>query len=528
HDVTELQSEEPYAGNPHVRFCEGVNPRGFTLLELLAVLVILAALATIAIPIFINKGGTTREIAHNENVRTLQKQAQAYLLSLDTMPATGADILQPMVTAGFIKETPTNPIGSGTGSGVYTVIMNANGTVTVSPDIVPVTGTAVGGDSGEEESGETFICNPPNLVAGMTEQNFNGTDFIPATEQEKTDKSWYSYRADLDQDAADRVANEKWANAKLLDGSLFVWIPRYTYKITEAASGKIEIKYSNGTTDDTTDGFKAHPAFTWDSTTQLTGIWVAKFEASSNGGIVQVKPGIASWRTITVDAIYTACRAMQITNSATYGINSDTAVVDTHMMKNSEWGAVAYLAEAIRDRDEIGINDNSSYYTGGSSTVATVYTNATNKEMSTTGNAYGIYDLNGGAWEYVASYVANGNGSLTTYGNSLVTAATKYKDALTLSPVNTDMGQSENYIYTGTTLLQTDGMALHEVMSSYTGTSTFQGYEDYQYFPYSTNPFFIRGGFYVHGTSAGAFAGNYGNGSADSSGSFRPVLLGLE
>ena len=36
-EVAELQPEEPYAGKPHVRFCEGVNPRGFTLLELLAV-----------------------------------------------------------------------------------------------------------------------------------------------------------------------------------------------------------------------------------------------------------------------------------------------------------------------------------------------------------------------------------------------------------------------------------------------------------------------------------------------------------
>ena len=55
---------------------QGLRRKGFTLLELLAVLVILAALATIAIPIFINKSNEAKQVAHNENMRTLQNQAQ--------------------------------------------------------------------------------------------------------------------------------------------------------------------------------------------------------------------------------------------------------------------------------------------------------------------------------------------------------------------------------------------------------------------------------------------------------------------
>ena len=35
----------------------------------------------------------------------------------------------------------------------------------------------------------------------------------------KEDKDWYSYE------------NKKWANAETQDGSMWVWIPRYAYRI---------------------------------------------------------------------------------------------------------------------------------------------------------------------------------------------------------------------------------------------------------------------------------------------------------
>ncbi|OGO84247.1 MAG: hypothetical protein A2Y22_03960 [Clostridiales bacterium GWD2_32_59] len=83
--------------------------RGFTLLELLAVLVILAALATIAIPIFTNKSNEAKQVAHDENIRTLQKQAQMYMLSHESV-GDSDDIIDAMVAEGFIKERPTYPI----------------------------------------------------------------------------------------------------------------------------------------------------------------------------------------------------------------------------------------------------------------------------------------------------------------------------------------------------------------------------------------------------------------------------------
>ena len=49
--------------------------KGFTLLELLAVLVIMTALAVIAVPIFMNKSDEAKQIAQKATVTTLEKQA---------------------------------------------------------------------------------------------------------------------------------------------------------------------------------------------------------------------------------------------------------------------------------------------------------------------------------------------------------------------------------------------------------------------------------------------------------------------
>ena len=83
-------------------------------------------------------------------------------------------------------------------------------------------------------------------------------------------------------------------------------------------------------------------------------------------------------------------------------------------MKNDEWGAAAYLSRSKYGKnDEVTINSNSLYYTGGGSGNA--YVN--NVAQGTTGNVYGVYDMSGGAWEYVAAYVNNGDGNLGTVRN---------------------------------------------------------------------------------------------------------------
>jgi type II secretory pathway pseudopilin PulG len=154
--------------------------------------------------------------------------------------------------------------------------------------------------------------NAPTLLTGMTAIKF--TDPTSTTEgtvvtTTASDASWYNYDA------------KKWANAQTQDGSMWVWIPRFAYKITytdasdKSKGGTIDVVFLIGTTDnyykadgtigtaqratetnegiDTTADYTVHPAFTnessinyanggWDS--ELTGIWVAKFEAGYAGG----------------------------------------------------------------------------------------------------------------------------------------------------------------------------------------------------------------------------------------------------
>ena len=152
------------------------------------------------------------------------------------------------------------------------------------------------------------IPNAPKQIDGMSP-----IKFIEPTESEKgqivdtdwNDNSWYNYK------------QNKWANTKTQDGSMWVWIPRYAYKITytnpsdKSQGGSIDVKFLIGTTDDyydeesktiktakrvttkeeiadTTTDYYVHPAFTnessidfvnggWDK--ELEGMYVAKFEA---------------------------------------------------------------------------------------------------------------------------------------------------------------------------------------------------------------------------------------------------------
>ena len=379
----------------------------------------------------------------------------------------------------------------------------------------------------------------PKLGSGMTAKKWNGSSWVNATNT-APGGDWYNY------------ANKQWANAQTSDGSMWVWVPRYAYMIEYLGTdGETVTGYSNsdGITDSegnvitgtaktgvreisgTVDGktiskYVLHPAFTTNTTnggwsSELNGIWVAKFEASrsnatassaGSGSTIKIQPGVVSWRAITVNDIFTNCK------------NYNTAL-NSHMMKNSEWGACAYLSKSIYGiNGEIWINPNSNYITGqagnsvsASSTTSTnAYQTTNGQKASTTGNVYGIYDMSGGAYEHVASYVNTGNSNLTGYGASLVNSSGNLKQVY--SKGSSDSSEPNYQANKGRY-----GDAVYET-STNGSSSNGSWYGDYSSFPYTSVPFFYRGGYCRNGSAAGAFYSSSGAGSSSSNFGFRPVL----
>ena len=148
--------------------------------------------------------------------------------------------------------------------------------------------------------------NISDLMSGMMAIKFTEpTDSTEGKDEKVSDSSkndWYNY------------SEKKWANAKTNDGSMWVWIPRYAYKINKS-NQTFDVVFLVGTTDnyydkdgklqtakrqtsetdvpDATKEYVVHPAFTNESNIgyvnggwkkELTGIWVSKFEAGYAGG----------------------------------------------------------------------------------------------------------------------------------------------------------------------------------------------------------------------------------------------------
>ena len=493
------------------------NSRGITLIALIITVVIMLILAGVAISAVIDDGGLfskTREaVAKYENsVEVENSQLQNLLAQIDaTLDGT---------------EIP----GTESKIGVKTV-----------EGLVPVT------------------------------YNDGDSSWYVATEEEITNGTWYDY---VDTSIAGNENQSKWANVMLRDnlqvegvtnastatleemygkkvtseGSMYVWIPRFAYKIPSGyhtdQAGEIQIKFLN--TDNTyKDGeslnvgitnpisepltsqnsFVVHPAFSWEkedgTPVELEGIWVGKFEASSANAsfeateagnvltsdsvIVRTVGNVSSWRSINRNNIFLNCYNMNNeSNAAIYGISTNKDVVDPHLIKNTEWGVAAYLAHSVYGRNGTEVTANLTGYNTGNGNYKT------NVTMSTTGNVYGIYDMAGGAWEHVAAYVDSTQGGtvannyLTSadYGKAVYDAADKYKDVYVI-------GKSDDRVRNYAANADKYGDGIFETSytsydgTSYTGSGWFQ---DHTRFPFSSYPFFYRGGAYDSGAHAGVFA----------------------
>ena len=387
------------------------------------------------------------------------------------------------------------------------------------------------------ESMDTSGANKPILASNMIPVYYDETNDVwkkADKDNSQKDYRWYSYESSGEYKGM-------WANAVTVKDTnrqtylnatpgttismddittMWVWIPRFNAVTpsnynggTADAPGAIDVTFVK-------ENETAIDAFTFGDK-ELSGFWYGKFETShatlasiktvnslgctnetcSNANGIIIKPNVKSLRWNNPSNVFFASRSMEQEGNSFGFVSSE---VDTHMSKNNEWGAVVYLTQSIYGRctsstscTEIGIN-NSSDKTGygapaGSNTYATngAYNTTLGKDASTAGNIYGIYDMSGGAWEYVMGVY---NKTISNSGFSSLPDTKYYNN------------------YTG---------------SSYTGhalTETKNWYSDHADFVNSSGPWFVRGGTDYSSTNAGVFSFSFIDGSSHSIRSSRLVI----
>ena len=452
-----------------------------------------------------------------------------------------------------------------------------------------------------DESG----ANQPALTSNMIPVYYDSTsDSWKKADSDNADKSsqWYDYD------------NKMWANAVTVSetnrqtylsaktgttipmsdiNTMWVWVPRYTYTyLNTNTPQEINVKFESGTastgtikctdnvagtsstsetcTDTTNNGLVAgtstytHPAFWWDKNDnnvreeneELTGIWVGKFEvssdttctASSNAAVgsgcnlqtirPQIKPNVTSWRGAQIGTFFNGIQKMRESGNQ-YGFSTTD---ETHMMKNMEWGAVAYLSHSKYGiNKEVAINSANTFTTGcgpqseGSISYGATcnsYTTTLGQSASTTGNVYGVYDMSGGAFQYMMGNMVWTNGqqmsgsSTTNNTNSAFTEILYGGTSFTGTYAFPSKRYYDKYSY-GTSEKEYTRGKLGDATKEMAPTGTTGNwYSDYAYFVYSHSPWVLRGGIYNKGSNAGAFGFNYGNGVASTEYSARAVLSG--
>ena len=378
--------------------------------------------------------------------------------------------------------------------------------------------------------------------------------------------------------------------------TMWVWIPRYKYTIFNAnmsggettpeqeimiefesgtaSTGTVtcvdSINNNNGTSEVCTDSVYGevtngsstytHPAFTFGDD-ELTGFWFAKFENSEDeSGNIIIKPDVISMTNYNVSTFFEKSRSMELVNNiygfsstasaynATGELTGDTNNFDTHMTKNMEWGAAAYLTQSKYGRctdgicSEIYINNSSGYYTGrsGGSTSAssatygtysyddylisssnskTVKSSGSGTGASTTGNIYGIYDMSGGQLEIVMGNMVTEDGLFNVSSAGIWTMEVhpleKYYDKYSYGVSSSDyLGYKRGKLGDGT----------KEVLKE-TSSASSLWYDDYSRFPNGSSSWLYRGSSYREKAQAGVFASYSFLGNKGFTSCSRPALV---
>ena len=258
----------------------------------------------------------------------------------------------------------------------------------------------------------------------------------------------------------------------------------------EGASRDYAALSSNNTT------WGTHPAFRWGANgagySELNGIWVGKFEATGKRTSPTVKPNRATNEEDTVGVLYTMAKSIGYADSNNVGGTTISGIKQnshhlagfrSHMIKNTEWGAVSYLTASFYGAGLGNVKENTAtnygnkdedneYQTNGitgcgyrtSDTGVTLnasspespyacgnglnnaYHSDNGVESSTTNTVYGIYDMNGGLSEFIA---ANRSSSSTQTTSSSYFSSSAREPYVDIFASNEFPGRADWSYYSG-------------------------------------------------------------------------------
>ena len=319
-----------------------------------------------------------------------------------------------------------------------------------------------------------------------------------------------------------------------------------------------------------TGTWATHPAFTFGSK-ELNGIWFAKFETTGTTSRPTVLPneahisGYYDGMNSEVGNFYSLSKTLGVNDPQNVGGNSVSttqnnhhlAKLNSHMVNNNDWGAATYLSASKcgAGYDKVQINSQEEYRDGDGSAWGTTgcgpqasgntstygggnyigrftrgtqqacnlidpqraYNGILGQLASTTNNPTGIYDMSGGGWEYVAaSYTGDLNNSNTSYFSQ--SAHPPYVNTYNITNLD------------ACTFATCGGQALYETNNG-TGDSSGNNQWNNQrldidrFLP--SSPWFVRGGYYDSGSSAGLFFADHDTGYSRAYGAYDAFRVAL-
>ena len=384
-----------------------MNKKGFTLVELLAVIVLLSLLGVFTVSTILEQTESNSRLVDSATEKMIKAAAQEYVsLNSENFERKSGNVycieVEKVLETNDIEDVNANTKNKLSSTNTYVKVIFSKDSFEY--DITSDCHRTVG-----------ILPNKPNLRSNMVPIKWDSNNNIVKADVSKPG-DWYNY------------SEKRWANAiivsqeylsalkslkpgelivpfnETLEDVIFVvWIPRFNYSLT---SSTVNITFEPGTTSTT-----AHPAFS-----NSDGFWVSKFELTNNSEI----GSSYSFSPYNDTKANLENLINNISTRTDYNFVKKEATVS--MISNYEWAAVAFLTNSDYGigKEKLYPADNKTgilkrYIVGMSPKEYEVIslTSRTNLPTSdayysndsvftsSTRNVTGVYDLSGGGNEWV-------------------------------------------------------------------------------------------------------------------------------